>query len=92
MVQPFVTVKYECVLLLFPHHLSFRSHFLFIWLSLYPVHATHFHARMWPASTLARDIKFTAFKIVKVCVCVCVSVVYVTTLSVYQDYVVFLVR
>jgi hypothetical protein len=92
MVQPFVTMKYECVLLLFPHHLSFRSHFLFISLSLYPVHATRFHARMWPASTLARDIKVTAFKNVMLCVCVCVSVVYVSTLSVCQDYVMFVVR
>ena len=69
-----MTVKYECVLLLFPHHLSFRSYFLFISLSLYPVHTTHFHARIWPASTLARDIKVTAFKNVKLCVCVCVYV------------------
>ena len=70
MVQPFVTVKYECVLLLFPHHLSFRSHFL----AMYPVRATRFHTRMWPASTLALDVQVTAFKNLKLCVCVCVCV------------------
>jgi hypothetical protein len=55
-VQLFVTVKYDCVLLLFPHHLSFHSHLLFISLLLYPVHATRFHAQMWPASTPAMEV------------------------------------
>jgi len=90
MVQLFVTVKYECVLLLFPHHLSFHSHFLFFSLSLYPVHATRFHARMWPASSPALDIKVMAFKNLKLCACI--SVVYVTTPFVYQVYVVFMGR
>jgi hypothetical protein len=70
--------------------LSFHSHFLFFSLSLYPVNATRFHARMWPASSPALDIKVMAFKNVKLCACI--LVVYVTTPLVYQVYVVFVVR
>jgi len=62
MVQLFLTVKYGCVLLLFPHHPSFHSHLLFLSLSLYPVHAIRFHAQMWPSGTPTMDIKVTAFK------------------------------
>jgi hypothetical protein len=61
-VTNFCDCEIECVQLLFPHHLSFYSHLLFISLSLYPVHATRFHAQMWPANTPAMDIKVTAFK------------------------------